>query len=166
MSLYTLTGDLVALLNMLQQDEYTEEDLKDTIEMVSEEWGERAEAVLAVIKNLTAEAEDIRVEEQALAKRRKKKEKAVERLTEYLSASMQALDMPRYESARHCVSFRTSHRIRITDEAALLEWARENAPEIIKRGEDSISKDEVKALARTTNVPYMATDTIKNIQIG
>lgn len=166
MTLYGLTIDMIELINMLNRGEFTEEELKDTIEGIGECWNDKAEAVLGLIKDFRADAEAIRAEEKKLADRRKKKERDADRLERYLAEAMQALEMKRYESARHQVSFRTSHPARITDEAALLEWARENAPEVIKRGEDSISLEAVKTLAKTVNVPYVAIDDVQNIQIG
>lgn len=166
MTLYGLTMDMIELINMLNRGEYTEEDLKDTIEGIGECWNDKAEAVLGLIKDFRADVDAIRAEEKKLADRRKKKERDAERLERYLAEAMQALDMKRYESARHQVSFRMSHPARITDEVALLEWARVNAPEVIKHGADSISLEAVKTLAKTVNVPYVAIDDVQNIQIG
>ena len=166
MSLYQNTMDMLELHNLLNSGEVSEEDLSDTIESIGAAWEERAEAVLCVIKNMRAEAAGIKAEEDRLAARRRAKERSADRLEDYLSRAMQALHMPKYESVRHKVSFITSHRIRVTDEAALLEWARENAPEVIKHGEDTISKDAIKTLVRTVNVPYVANDEHQNIQIG
>lgn len=165
MSLYNVTSEMQALLTMLEAGEVSSEDLKDTIESVELEWNERADAVISAIKNLISEAEAIRGEEIALAARRKRKESAAERLKEYLTASMQALGKPKYESPRHAVSFRKSYRINITDEDALLKWARINAPDIVKEGKPSVSKESIKALIGEVNVPFVTADEINNIQI-
>lgn len=166
MTLYGLTMDMIEISNMLNSGEFTEDDLRDTIEGIGKCWDDKAEAVLGLIKDFRADADAIRAEEKRLAERRKKKERNAERLERYLSEAMQALDMKKYESARHQVRFITSHPARITDEAALIEWARDNAPEVIKHGEDSISLEAVKTLAKTVNVPYVAIDDVQNIQIG
>lgn len=165
MTLYEVTCEMMELKYLLSH-EFTEDDLRDTIEAIGKEWDDKAEAIIGVIKDLRAEVEAIRAEEKRLAERRKKKERNAERLERYLTEAMQALDMKKYESARHQVRFITSHPARITDEAALIEWARDNAPEVIKHGEDSISLEAVKTLAKTVNVPYVAIDDVQNIQIG
>ncbi len=165
MSLYTITEEMQALSAMLEAGEVSEEDLKDTIEAVTLEWDAKVDDIISVIKNMEAEAEDIRDEEKNLALRRRKKERAAARLRTYLSDAMLRLRRTRYDSARHEVSFRRSSRVRITDEAALIEWAKINAPTIFKEQAPEISKDKLRTVMDAVNVPYTVLESVDNIQI-
>jgi chromosome segregation ATPase len=165
MSLYSLTGEMLELIGMLEAGEIPEEAISDTLEALSGEWNTKADSIISAIKNINVEAEGIKAEIEALSERLARKKATVARLEEYLTSSMLALNMPRYESARHDVRFRKSYRAKITDESALLEWAKENAPDIIKHGADTISKDKVKRLATTVNVPFYVAEEVNNIQI-
>lgn len=167
MSLYAITADYARLIEAVEMGEIPEEAIADTLEAVSGEWEERAEAVLAAIKNYRAECADIRAEEKSLAERRKRKEKTVERLEEYFTDSLNALGMSRYESARHAVRYTTSHAVVVDDIDALIKYAKEKGkPELLRTvTEVSANKDEVKKLLATEDVAGARIEIRSNIQI-
>lgn len=78
----------------------------------------KIENVACWIKNLIAEAQSIKAEEQSLAERRKAKENTVERLKQYLS---NVLESTPFESARAKITFRKSTAVNITDESKLAD---------------------------------------------
>lgn len=78
----------------------------------------KIENVACWIKNLIAEAQSIKAEEQSLAERRKTKENTVERLKQYLSNVLEATP---FESARAKITFRKSTAVNITDESKLAD---------------------------------------------
>jgi len=78
----------------------------------------KIEGIACWIKNLNAEAQNIKAEEQALAERRKSKESTAERLKQYLSNVLEA--MP-FESPRVKITFRKSTAVNITDESKLAD---------------------------------------------
>jgi hypothetical protein len=166
MSLYTITEEMQALSAMLEAGDVAEEDLRDTIEAVTLEWDAKVDDIISAIKNNEAEAEAIRAEEIRLANRRKRKERTAEWLRGYLSEAMAHLDRREYESARHRVSFRRSSRIRITDQHALVEWAKTNATAILRYKEPDISKEALGTLMEAVDVPYCFIERNDNIQIG
>ena len=166
MSLYTITNDLARLIEAIESGEIPEEAIADTLEAVNGEWEERADAVLAAIKNYRAECEAIRAEEKALAERRKRKEKTVERLEGYFTTSLNALGKSRFENARHVVSFKTSSAVIVDDIDALIKFAEENAPgAICTVTEISPVKDEIKRLLALGDVPGARIEIRSNIQI-
>ena len=165
MSLYTVTSELAELLTLIEEGEIPEEAIADTLESVNLAWEERAEAVISAIKNLCAESEAIKAEEDKLAERRKKKEKGIKRLKEYLAVSMQSVGRTSYESSKHLVSFRKSTAIRITNEAELISWARENTPDVLTTPDPKISLTKIKDIRKNIDVPYVVLDTNINIQI-
>lgn len=80
------------------------------------ERGKKIEGIACWIKNLTADAADIKAEESVLAERRKAKENKAASLKEYLKC---ILDNSPFESARCKVSFRRSQQVDILDETAI-----------------------------------------------
>ena len=73
---------------------------------------EKLENLALWVKDLKAEAEAIKAEEKALAKRRKKKERRAESIKAYLKKE---LDGKRFETSRAVCSFKKSQKVEITD---------------------------------------------------
>lgn len=166
MSLYSITTEYQRLITAIEDGEIPEEAIADTIEGLSAEWNERAEAVTSAIKNLMAEADMIKAEESALKARRQAKENTAQRLVEYLSRSMQAIGCENYESARHSVSFKKSTAICITDENAFLTYALTEYPSAVRHKETfEPDKTVIKELLKTVNLPHVAVEERLNIQI-
>ena len=83
--------------------------------------------ITAIIKNLAAEAEDLREQEKIFAARRRAKEKSAERLKSYLLQEMQNLGTPKIETVQAKISLRNNpESAQIADENAFIEWALEN----------------------------------------
>lgn len=113
------------------------------------------------IKSLLAEAAAIKAEEEALAARRKAKERKAERLKGYLNAF---LDGKKFESAKVKISFRETEKVEVGKE--FLDWAKANAPELLTYKPEA-SKTAIKeALADGWEVPHVAVVANRSIQIG
>lgn len=113
------------------------------------------------VKNLLAEAEAIKAEEEALAARRKAKENKAKRLKGYLEAY---LDGKKFETAKCKISFRTTSRVEVGKE--FVEWAKEAMPELLTF-KPEVSKTAIKeALAEGKEVQYAAVVESRSIQIG
>ena len=166
MSLYSITADLARLIEAIESGDIPEEAIADTLEAVNYEWEERVDAVISAIKNYRAECAAIRAEEIALAERRKRKERTVERLTSYLDESIKAIGKSGFESARHVVKFTTSHAVIIDDIDEVIRYAKEFAPGAIREvTEISANKDELKKLLKDGDVPGARIEIRSNIQI-
>lgn len=102
--------------------------------------------IAAVIKNLAAEAEDLREQEKIFAARRRAKEKSVERLKSYLLQEMQNLGTPKIETTQAKISLRNNpESAQIADENAFIEWALENDRDsLLIYKKPDISKTAVK----------------------
>ena len=166
MSLYEITGDYIRLIDAIEAGEIPEEAIADTLEAVNGAWDERADAVLSAVKNYRAECEAIRNEEKALAERRKRKEKVIERLEGYFTDSLYRVGRTNYESARHNVRFTTSSAVVVKDIDALIKYAKKNAPDaIVKKVEVSANKDVLKKLLKAGDVPGVELEIRSNFQI-
>ena len=98
MRLYKLTNDFAQLFERFDEISELDGDTEtyqqawfDTLSGIEEEFEVKAENIGAYVKALTAAAKDLKAEEDALAKRRKAKEKQAERLKKYLLENMQAI---------------------------------------------------------------------------
>lgn len=102
--------------------------------------------IAAVIKNLAAEAADIREQEKIFAARRRAKEKSVERLKSYLLQEMQNLGTPKIETVQAKISLRNNpESAQIADEDAFIEWALEHDRDsLLIYKKPDISKTAVK----------------------
>ena len=102
--------------------------------------------IAAVIKNLAAEAENLREQEKIFAARRRAKEKSVERLKSYLLQEMQNLGTPKIETVQAKISLRNNpESAQIADENAFIEWALENDRDsLLIYKKPDISKTAVK----------------------
>ncbi len=73
----------------------------------------KLESIGAYIKNLTAEADAIKAEENNLKQRRQAKEKEIERLKGYVANSMQNAGQSKFESPKAVFSFRKSTSVNV-----------------------------------------------------
>ena len=89
-TLYELTNEYLALLDMADDPDISPETWADTLEGLSGEIEVRADGYAKVIRELTARAEALKKEEDRLSKTRRAVEKTIERLRESLKESMVA----------------------------------------------------------------------------
>ena len=166
MKLYELAQDYKALMNAIDNEEIPEEALIDTIESITAGIEEKADNIACILKNLAADCEAIRAEEKRLAERRKQKEKAYDRLKEYLSDSLLNLGMTKMETARNKISFRKSESVEIPDEVVFRDWALINNISFLTYDLPKINKTEIKkALKNGEVIEGAALVTSQNIQI-
>ena len=165
MKLYEIADEYRSLLEMIESGEIPEEAIADTLEAVGGELDTKLDGVITYIKELYAEAEAIEEEADKLDARSTVKRRKAEGLALYIKRVLEGLGRATFENEHHKVSFIRSTAVRITDEAAFIEWARENAPEAIKIVEVA-RKTVIGKLIKTTNVPHCVMEERKNIQIN
>lgn len=124
----------------------------------------KLEGVALYIKTLTAEAAAIKVEEDALAERRKAKENKAKSLKEYLS---NVLAGETFETAKVRLSYRKSTSLEITDGVALLEYLEKtNKDHCIKYKFPEIRSSEVTKLIKAgEEVPGAILQEKQNLQL-
>ncbi len=146
MKLYELANDYVALMQAIDNDELPEECIADTLEAITGEIEVKADNIACMLKNIEAEVNAIKQEEANLATRRKTKEKAYERLKEYLSTTLQSLSIDKVETARNKITFRKSESVEIDD--TFIEWAQKNREDLLKYSAPTADKTEIKKLLK------------------
>lgn len=169
MKLYEIANDYLALLQAIENDELPEEAVKDTLEAIEGEIEEKADSIGCVLKEIDAEINAFKAEETRLAERRKKKEKAYEKLKTYLSETLQRMGVDKVETTRNCISFRKSEAVEV-DEAKFLKWATEQDNKddlIISSYSEKANKTEIKRVLKMgVEVPGAVLVTKQNIQLN
>ena len=113
MTLYELTGNYLAIMEMLENEEITSEDVKDTLEAIEEGIEAKAENIGFVIKNLEAETYMLETEIKRLAERKTRAEKSTESLKNYMSDSLIKLDCKSLKTDHFTYGFRKSTAVEI-----------------------------------------------------
>lgn len=143
MKLYELANDYLALLDAIDNDEIPEEAIADTLESITACIEDKADSIACLLKSLDAACIAIKAEETRLAERRKAKEKAHERIKQYLSETLQRAGLDKIETARNKITFRKSESVEV-DEAAFIEWAQKNRDDLLTYSAPKVNKTEVK----------------------
>lgn len=107
MNLYEIREEFLALLDAIENGEIPDEAIADTLEGMKGEFDEKIENTACYIKNLKAEADAIRAEENSLKERRQAKEHQIERLKNGMMECMSHLGIKKVEGARARVTIST-----------------------------------------------------------
>ena len=97
-SLYELTGDYLRAYDLIDTEEYDEDMLMEILEELNDDIEVKAEGYAKVMKNLSAEAEALKKEEERLYARRKAKENAVSRMKKSLQEAMEATGKTKFKT--------------------------------------------------------------------
>lgn len=149
MTLYEIDEEIQELLS--EVDPETGELITDyaALDALLMEREAKIENIVLFIKNLSSDVRELKAEESALAERRKKAEKKVERLREYVS---HALGGEKFQTPRCCVSFRKSTALELGE--GFTEWAKEHADTLLRYKEPEPDKAAIKAaLAEGALIP-------------
>lgn len=115
MTLYELRDETKELLWMLEEDPENEA-IKDTIQMVLLDLGDKAEDYVHVIRQLEADAEQAKAEAQRLAKKARQAEAGADRLREALKEAMLLTGQTKIKRPTCSMSISTREKAVITVE--------------------------------------------------
>lgn len=185
-TLYDLTGDFKKLYDMFEEIDNFEPDrdengnpvdsdgtiindvaeLKekmlaawfDTLDGIEEAFEDKAVNIAVIVKSLRAEAEQLKAEKLRLAKRQSQKEKAAERLEQYLLNSMQAIGREKIDKPQAVIRVKKNPESTVVDnEGSFIEWAETNGyTDLLKYKDPDIKIKEVKdLLKRNVKLPFV-----------
>ncbi len=119
---------------------------RDTLAAVDCEFDTKAGNIAAYIKNLKAEAELLHREERALRSRRAVKEKALDRMVDYLLGEMEQIGKRKIDTPQALISIRNNaESVSVEDEKGFIEWAQTNErDDLLKYAAPEIRKSEVR----------------------
>lgn len=126
-SLYELDSDLMEMLEQgfnekcidLETGEIDDKKVQEYLDSLPIERDKKLEAYGCYIKNLLAESESLKEEENNLKKRREQKERKIEYLKNNITQSLQAFNESKKEFTRCIFSFRKSEVVEIEENANL-----------------------------------------------
>ena len=130
----------------------------DTLEGIEGEFDEKAESIAIYIKQLKAEANILKFEKSAIAKRQSQKEREVEKLVAYLLNAMKAIGRSKVDMPHAVVSIRNNApSLIVDDEISFIEWAEEhNLAHLLKYSMPEVKKNDVKALCKKgEEIPFV-----------
>ena len=167
MKLYELSKDYESLMLAIENGDIPEEALADTLESIEVMLDEKADNIACWIKQLTAEAEAIKAEEDKLKARRTAKLNRAERLTAYLADCLTNAGRTNIETARNVISFRkTPPKVVFDNESAFIECARVNADNFLNNGKPTVNKTAIKAAIDSgTKIEGVRVESSQNISI-
>lgn len=119
-NLYEITENYLQAFETIKIDPDTGELCgMDKLEELGGQLQDKLEATACYIKNTRALIDDIKAEEEALAKRRKAHESRILWLADYLANNLTAAGYGEFETPKCRCSFRKSTVVQITDETKL-----------------------------------------------
>ena len=178
MKLYELTGDFAELFERFDEIDNWEPDTDEdgspiddngnvienvtaykeamlqawfnTLEGIEELFEDKAVNIAMYIKNLRSDAEQLKAEKLRLEKRQSSKNKAADRLEEYLFNSMQAIGRTVIDRPQALIKIKQNPESTIIEnELAFIDWAEStNHDSLLKYNQPSIKLNDVKALIR------------------
>lgn len=174
MKLYEINEQLLQLLEYgwdescvdMETGEILAEKAAEKIAALNLVFEEKVENIACYIKDLLADAEKIKTEEQVLTIRRKGLEKKADWLKRYIGGAMQAAERTSLETARCKVSFRKSEQLDITDAGKLMAYLQEKRKELLRYKEAEIDKAGIKkAIKAGEEIPFCVIGEQQNLQI-
>lgn len=130
----------------------------DTLDGIEEEFEIKAVNIAVIIKSMKAEAEQLKAEKLRLAKRQAQKERAAERLEQYLLNSMQAIGREKIDKPQAVIRVKKNPESTVIDnEKSFIEWAETNGyTDLLKYKDPEVKKKEIKdLLKRNVELPFV-----------
>lgn len=128
-TLYNLVGERLALQNKLEELNFDEVTIADTLLGESTAIQAKIEDYAFVIRNMEALPEAIKAEEKRLADRRKAIEKRVDHIKNWLLVNMQQAGITKIESPVFTVALQNNPPSVIIDDESLIDDGFKSLPE-------------------------------------
>ena len=129
----------------------------DTLESIEGEFDMKAENIAVFIKEIKAEADMLKAEEQSLRKRRQTKERQIDSLKTYLLTQMQEIGKNKIDTQKALISIRNNApSLVVDDELSFIRWAEQNNDGLLKYSMPEIRKSDVKkAVKAGDEIPFV-----------
>ena len=140
----------------------------DTLEGIEGAFEDKAVNIAVIVKSMRAEAEQLKAEKLRLAKRQSQKEKAAERLEQYLLNSMQTIGREKIDKPQAVIRVKKNPESTVVDnEKSFIKWAEANGyTDLLKYKDPDIKIKEVKdLLKRNVKLPFVYLERKNKISI-
>ena len=145
MVLYEIAQQYRDFMAAVESGDIPQEFIKDTLDSLDGAFDDKAEAVACMVKELRAQAQAIKNEENALSDRRASKESSADHLENYLYNQLKAIGRDKFETPRARVKFTKGERVALLDEIAFIVWAKKKAKDLLNFKEPTPNKTAIKA---------------------
>lgn len=157
MTIYELTQEMKALLDMLE-DEEDDQAVQDTLEAVSLDFQDKAEGYCMVVNQMCSEAADIREEEKRLAERRRHLEARADKLQETLHQAMKATSQKKIQTGLFTLTLRPTAKV-VIDNADKIPL------ELLTFKDPEPNKAEIKKYLKDNSVDWAHIETGTSLSI-
>lgn len=132
-NLFDLNQNELAILEMLENEELSFDDVKDTLDAIQDEQKRKYDAMQKMILSLKGDINTLKERETALSKRRKSYENKIKSLQNYMLDSMKFKGETKFKTEEFTYFIRKSETTQIEDENVIPEkYKVEQAPKIDK----------------------------------
>lgn len=148
MSLYNLTGNFLALQEMMMDPDVDPEVIQDTLDAMDGDYEEKLENYGKVITNLSVLAAGIEEEEKRLNARKKTIKNQIDRLKKNIKESMIALDKKKVKTELY------SYTVRDGVPSVVIDDIDKVPSEFRKPQPDKIDTDGIKRLLKSSDKDF------------
>ncbi|EGQ3285748.1 siphovirus Gp157 family protein [Staphylococcus pseudintermedius] len=153
-NLFDLNQNELAILEMLENEELSFDDVKDTLDAIKDEQKRKYDAIQKMILSLKGDINTLKERETALSKRRKSYENKIKSLQNYMLDSMKFKGETKFKTEEFTYFIRKSETTQIEDENVIPE--KYKTPQLPKIDKKQIKKDikagiEVKGASLVEN---------------
>lgn len=129
----------------------------DTLNALEDEFESKAENVAVYLKSVFVEIAAMKDEEAALRRRRQNLEKNMDAMQRHLIGAMNQIGLKKIEMPRARITIRNNgESLAVDNEEDFIEWAKENAMELLKFSAPSIKKTDTKRLLQKgEDIPFV-----------
>ncbi|EGQ1685696.1 TPA: siphovirus Gp157 family protein [Staphylococcus pseudintermedius] len=138
-NLFDLNQNELAILEMLENEELSFDDVKDTLDAIKDEQKRKYDAMQKMILSLKGDINTLKERETALSKRRKSYENKIKSLQNYMLDSMKFKGETKFKTEEFTYFIRKSDSTQIDDESAIPE--KYKTPQLPKINKTQIKKD-------------------------
>ncbi|HAR6036549.1 TPA: siphovirus Gp157 family protein [Staphylococcus pseudintermedius] len=132
-NLFDLNQNELTILEMLENEELSFDDVKDTLDAIQDEQKRKYDAMQKMILSLKGDINTLKERETALSKRRKSYENKIKSLQNYMLDSMRFKGETKFKTEEFTYFIRKSETTQIEDENVIPEkYKVEQAPKIDK----------------------------------
>jgi hypothetical protein len=141
-------AQLEDMLAAAQEGEMDEAAIWDTLEAISGEVDDKADALATAYKGMKYRAAAIGEEVKRLQERKKQLEAHAERTLSYIGAVLASCGKCKIETPCNVISVRKAQRVTIDDEQYFVQWAQVQNPDLLRYKEPEADKTAIGRLLK------------------
>jgi hypothetical protein len=139
-SLRDITADHKELISLVEREEFSLDDVKDTLEAMEGEFNAKAQSLVAVINNFKVDMSIIDTEIKRLTDRKKVMVNKQDSLKEYLKTNMQASGITNIKCPLFSITLAKGRDVAVIDDEALIPEGYKEYVEVLKIDKAGILK--------------------------